>query len=101
MGGIYSGDRCSSSGTGIQFGESESFKRSGKYTEKEEEETIKLCPKRKATVERSNMTLIYRTQTTATNRIEIVSENDIEECLGITMNVGTFVSRRFKYDTSG
>lgn len=39
------------------------------------------------------MTVVYRTQAVATNKIEILSDNDVEECLGSVLKTVTFVSR--------
>lgn len=38
---------------------------------------------------------MYHTQAVATNRMEIMSEDDIEEWLGTTTNVATFVGRGY------
>lgn len=47
----------------------------------------------------SNKTVVYRTQTVATYRIEIMPEDDIEECLDTVMDAVTFVGRGSKYGT--
>lgn len=60
---------------------------------------MKLVPPEKAVEDRSNKTVVYCTHAVATNRIEITSEDIINECLGTSMDAVTFVGRRNKYDT--
>lgn len=44
---------------------------------KKERDAVKLVPPEEAIEGRINKTVVYRTQVVATNRIEIMSENDI------------------------
>lgn len=53
----------------------------------------------KAAEDRSNNTVVCRTQDVATNRIKIISENGSQECLGTVMGAVTFVIRGNKYFT--
>lgn len=41
-----------------------------------------LVPPEKTLEDRSNKTVVYRTQEVVTNRIEMMLEDDVEECLG-------------------
>uniref|UniRef100_A0A0L8FWF0 Uncharacterized protein n=1 Tax=Octopus bimaculoides TaxID=37653 RepID=A0A0L8FWF0_OCTBM len=48
--------------------------------------------------EKSEKTVVYRTQRVATNKMEKLSE-DVEECLGDIMQKATFMSRGRRYGT--
>lgn len=74
----------------------EEITKSEMYARKERD-VMKLVPSEKTIRDKNDKTVVYRTQTVTTNRIEIISENDIEECLGSILNTVTVVDRGSKY----
>lgn len=64
---------------------------------RKEEGAMELVLPEKVVEEKSEMTVVYCTQSVDTNRIEIMSEDDIEEYLGTIMNMATSVGRGNKY----
>lgn len=56
---------------------------------------VELAPRRKG----CDRIVMCRAQAVATNKTKILSEEDIEACLGLVKRTATFVNRRRKYDT--
>lgn len=56
-------------------------------------------PQRKLTRSEAIIRLVYCPQAIATNRNEIVSEADMEECLTTIVSKGSSVGREFRYGT--
>lgn len=74
------------------------FARCVRYVKKEGD-VIKLIPLEEKAENKSNKTVVYCTQVVASDKEELMSGEDIEECLGTVRKAAIFVDRCRKYGT--
>lgn len=70
---------------------------SSELSSRKERETIKLDSPEETAENESETTVVFHTLTVATNKIEIVSDDDVVECMGSLLKMAT--SEKNKYGT--
>uniref|UniRef100_A0A0L8HUA5 CCHC-type domain-containing protein n=1 Tax=Octopus bimaculoides TaxID=37653 RepID=A0A0L8HUA5_OCTBM len=60
-------------------------------------ESYKFCPPKVIKENKILRTVVYRTQAVETCKIEMVTEEEIEECLGEIVNEATYINRGRKF----